>query len=868
MPKTLLILLLFQLGFPQSPASGLEQQIYASIDSFVANPTEESLKSLELDEKGFHPKSKAELLAVVILNCNKAYYQNQFGQTQKAIKSYETAWQLFQKNKLSNYDITEACLKPLGNLYATVGDYDNAENVIRQYYFIANTENNQANKYASVLNLSNVYQNTGRLAEAIDLLEQTIKSEKLTAIQKGILYTNLGNNYFLSTETFAATKGNPFQKGEDAYKKAIGLLQTERNQSEPLFNAYRNLAKRYAFTQEYNLADAFIKKAAVQLALLPNLEPRKKAQFFYDEAFLFYQRDEFPEAQNSISKIFQTLIPNYQKGLPKKDSLYAETTLLDALDLQSELFLAQHKPQKALESYALAFHIEELFESFLVYENSKIILQAHNRNRTEKCVSIYNQLYQTEKKTSYIESAFLLSEQTKSTVLKQALLDTKSNSRKEKLILEQLQNWNTVIVKEQQKLRLADISKINEAIKKQNELMLLLKSERSAKNKTEEKQLKIADLYAKLAKDKAVLVEYFVGSKTIYVFTLADGKIMLEAINNEDTATPKLVQFIDFFNDAKTISDNPAAYNHFAKVAYDVLKLPKKSRGKNLIIIPDGLLTRLPFEALIVTESASVNFAKMHYLLNDFRIGYNNSADFYLNAAPIQYKKTTVLGVFPIFEGTNFELAFSKKELQNLQANFEGNYLEKQNASFSNFRQHAANYPILHLSTHASSGDIYEPASIKFYDQVVLYSEFYNLDIKPDLVVLSACETGIGKLYKAEGPLSIARGFQFAGAQNLLFSLWKVNDFTTSALMEKFYGNLKMGYSFFDSNHQAKLDFLADESIPNAKKSPYYWSSFVYYGTLESPAKANYFLWIALLGGLIALLLLWKIRTKLQQRKK
>jgi hypothetical protein len=91
MRKTLLIFLLAQWAFPQSPASVMEQKIYTSVDVFVANPNEESLKKLEATEKTFYPKSKAELLAVVILNCNKAYYQSQFGQTQKAIKSYETA---------------------------------------------------------------------------------------------------------------------------------------------------------------------------------------------------------------------------------------------------------------------------------------------------------------------------------------------------------------------------------------------------------------------------------------------------------------------------------------------------------------------------------------------------------------------------------------------------------------------------------------------------------------------------------------------------------------------------------------------------------------------------------------------------------
>ena len=145
------------------------------------------------------------------------------------------------------------------------------------------------------------------------------------------------------------------------------------------------------------------------------------------------------------------------------------------------------------------------------------------------------------------------------------------------------------------------------------------------------------------------------------------------------------------------------------------------------------------------------------------------------------------------------------------------------------------------MSTHASSGDNETPASIKFYDQEILYSELYNLNINPDLVVLSACETGIGKLYKSEGAMSIARGFQFAGAQNLLFSLWKVNDYTTSIFMEKFYENIKKGSSYFDANYQAKLDFLADKTVSNAKKSPYYWSSFVYYGALETETKSpNY----------------------------
>lgn len=848
MRKIILILLFTQLAFAQSQMSALEQKIYASVDELVAHPTTKAIERVEIQEKNFHPKSKSELLALVILNCNKAYYQNQFGQTQKAIKSYEKAWQLFQENKLSNYDIIESCLQPLGNLYTIIGDYDNAENLIKQYFMVAVSNENSSQVFAATLNLSNVYQNTGRPYESAELIVKTMKLTSYSKTQRGILYNNLGNSLLSETSVKVA---------QHSFEKSISLLSSDPTQLENLSNAYRNLAKNFGAQKDFTAANLNMQIAEELFNKVATNTPHKKAQFYYDKAALYFMQNNFGKAQQSINDIFVLLIPDYRNGLPDKNSVYAETALLDALDLQAALFLIQNQPQKTLESYSLAFHIEDLFQSLLVYENSKIITQIRIRNRTEKCIEIYNSLYLEEKKISYVENAFLLAERTKSAVLKQALFDSKTKSREEKLILEQLQNCNTVIVKEQQKLELADISKINEAIKKQNQLMLLLKSKTGKKSNT--KDLNLADLYSKLEKDDAVLVEYFVGNNKLYTFTLKNGGIDLRFIQEKFDTNSIIRTYLSLFKDANSIANDPNEYNHLSHSVYNFLKLPKKPSNENLIIIPDGLLAFVPFESLITERSSSPNFSKMHYLVNEFKIGYSNSADFYLNAVPFKHAKQDVLGVFPIFEGTDLELAFSKKELGSLQQHFEGKYLTYQNATFKNFKANAVNYSILHLSTHASSGDILEPASIKFYDQEVLYSEFYNLELNPDLVVLSACETGIGKLYKAEGAMSVARGFQFAGAQNLLFSLWKVNDFTTSVLMEKFYLNVEKGNSYFDSNHQAKLDFLADESIPNAKKSPYYWSSFLYYGTLENPSKTNYILWISLLGGLIGLLLLWKI---------
>ncbi|MBC7847048.1 MAG: CHAT domain-containing protein [Flavobacterium sp.] len=869
MVKNIFYLLLFTTltVFGQNPLTP-EDKIYNAVDVYSANPTVEGLQNLTKADSDFwknsKPKTKNELLAIVVLNCNKGYYENKFGKTNQAISSYEKAWQSYQKYKLSNYDITEYCLKPLGNLYTIMGDYDNAENTIKQYYFIANAEKNQSQKIAAIQNLSNVYQNTGRIIEAIDLLEKTIKTEKLSAVQKGNLFNNLGNNYVLSYKNpdFSKPIPNIFKKLESSYFTAIQLLQSDKTQTETLANCYRNLSALNIQWHNIELANSYFEKAKKYFFATPNISPRKLAKFNYEEANLLFQQQKLSEANTILASIFKILMPNYSNKkniLPNPNSLYAETILLDALDLQAAILLEQNQPKKALEAYALSFQIEDLFSNLLVYENSKIINQIRIRNRTEKCISIYAFLYQKENKIANIESAFQLSERTKSGVLKRYLSNKKTASREETLHLEQLQNWNNEIVKEQQKGDLANVSKINEAIKKQNELMLSLKKIRLKNQVNSAENIDLKSLYSKLEKDKAIMVEYFSGFEKMYIFTLVKQRIKLDFYWDNHTATPRIISFLDYFSDANKITDNISGYNHYGNSLYEMLKLPTNATYQNLIIVPDGILNFLPFEALITKESNTTNFAQMNYLLNDFRIAYNNSATFYLDGKPISKDKKSVLGIFPVFEKTNYELTFSKAEMQSIKSNFDGQFFENKTATFDNFKMNASNYSILHLSTHATSGDTETPASIKFYDQEILYSELYNLNINPDLVVLSACETGIGKLYKSEGAMSVARGFQFAGAQNLLFSLWKVNDYTTSVFMTDFYKNIKNGESYLDANANAKMNFLKDKSISNAKKSPYYWSAFVYYGGIETAEKpTNYYLYILGLLILIGLFLVFK----------
>ncbi|MBZ4036018.1 CHAT domain-containing protein [Flavobacterium sp. 17A] len=844
--------------------SAQEDQIYNAIDVFVARPSAKALQNLRTVESDFwknsKPKTKDELLAIVVLNCNKAYYENQFGQTQNAISSYEKAWQLYQKKKLSDYDIIEFCLKPLGNLYTVLGDYDNAENTIKQYFFIVNTSKNypdaQKQKFAAILNLSNVYQSSGKISLAIELLEKTLKTEQLSNPQKGILLNNLGTNYLLGFKGSLMTQ-DLYKKAENTFKSAVKYLENDKNYLENLSNSYRNLATVSRQTHRFKIADSYLAKATEIFLELPNQEARKMASLYYEKALLLFDERKHDESSKEITVIFKTLLPNYNSTniLPNQNQLYAETVLVDALDLQGEIFKIKN-PKKALQAFDLSFYIEDLFMNGLVYENSKILMQLRSRNRTEKCISIYNQLFRKEGKTEYLAEAFQLSEKTKSGILKSYRSNIKNASAKEKQLSQELQNLNNSILKEQQKADSADISILNQLIKKQNESMLSLKKIQSEKPNSISENLDLNALFSKLEKDKAIMIYYFMGVENLYYFTLQNNRISLNHFDVTDAAIPKILKFLDYYRTADVITNDIVGYNYYGKRVYDLLKLPSNLNYKNLIIVPDGILNFLPFEALITRESNTTNFAKMNYLMNDFKIAYNTSANIYLNSKPVSKAKKTVLGIFPVFDKTAFELRYSKKEMKSIQNNFDGKYLENAHASFSNFKKEANNYSVLHLSTHASSGDIEIPASIKFYDQEILYSELYNLHINPDLVVLSACETGIGKLYKAEGAMSIARGFQFAGAQNLMFSLWKVNDFTTSVFMADFYKNIKNNASYFEANANAKRDYLNDKSISNAKKSPYYWSSFVYYGSISVEEKsANYIFYIVSLLIVIGLFL-------------
>jgi CHAT domain-containing protein len=162
-------------------------------------------------------------------------------------------------------------------------------------------------------------------------------------------------------------------------------------------------------------------------------------------------------------------------------------------------------------------------------------------------------------------------------------------------------------------------------------------------------------------------------------------------------------------------------------------------------------------------------------------------------------------------------------------------YLEHE-AKEANLKSTALrDYRYVHFATHGLfnekspklSGLVMAQDTTSNEDGILYLGEIYNLDLNADLVTLSACETGLGQIAKGEGIIGLTRGFLYAGAANLLVSLWQVNDQTTADLMVDFYGNMLNGQTKAVALRQAKLNLI--RSHPEYAK-PYYWAPFVLVG--------------------------------------
>ena len=214
------------------------------------------------------------------------------------------------------------------------------------------------------------------------------------------------------------------------------------------------------------------------------------------------------------------------------------------------------------------------------------------------------------------------------------------------------------------------------------------------------------------------------------------------------------------------------------------------------------------------------------------------------------------------------KLQWTQKEVNSILSIVKGKSYCHRHATEETFKNTAPEAGIIHLATHAIVDDrnplysklVFANDKSSREDGFLNTYELYNIRLNADLVVLSACNTGYGKLVRGEGIMSLARGFMYAGCPSIVMSLWPVDDLSTNRLMDHFYQNLASGFRKDEALRQAKIEYINEAD--NVKSNPFYWAGFVSIGSPDSvnlPSKTNYALWmIAFVVLVIAIILVYQ----------
>lgn len=326
----------------------------------------------------------------------------------------------------------------------------------------------------------------------------------------------------------------------------------------------------------------------------------------------------------------------------------------------------------------------------------------------------------------------------------------------------------------------------------------------------------IGELLAALPKDEA-LVEYYYQGNDMFAFILDHERVQAVRLDANGLAAE-----VQNLRKALEAPSSPA-WQKSSYVLYQRLWQPLENRlaGRNVIVIPHGALHYLPFAALQDKEG--------RFLIDRFSMRFLPSASVLRYLRQAMPKKSAerlfVLGN-PDLGDPALDLQFADAEARQVAALFpESQALFRQDASKSNFRKFGVLFPRIHFATHGKfQAD--EPLKSGLYlakgadtEGVLTVSEIYSMNLDADLVTLSACETGLGKITNGDDVVGLTRGFLYAGSRSIVASLWSVDDKATAQLMTAFYRNmatLNKGQALRQAQMETRKDF----------PHPFFWAAF------------------------------------------
>ncbi len=496
---------------------------------------------------------------------------------------------------------------------------------------------------------------------------------------------------------------------------------------------------------------------------------------------------------------------------------------------------------------------------------AKNILSAY-----EEAILIALMLYNKTEEPKYQAIAFTFAEGNKSIVLLESLRENLAKGYggvpDSLIIKEKKKTLNINFYQKQLAIEQSKIEQNEEKIKQYKDQLFDLENryqkliENLEKNYPKYYQLKYdysTPTLSKIQKNLTAqeqMIEYFIGEENLIIFSITKEKVAIQKYPLTEELNRAINLLLDLVKNGPTLQNQQANFSSFAETAHQLylqLIAPVLDTKTNkLLIIPDDQLNYLPFELLLTSTEAKdeVLYANLPYLLKKIAINYHYSANLYERTKNTKQHQGTqpFVGFAPSFgqsmiaqtrnciDDELYSLNCAQKELESIATQINGSQsIIGINATKDKFSKEAANGQILHLATHACINE-QDPMLSKIYfaDDYLTYYDLNNLALNADLAVLSACNTGSGKLEKGEGVMSIAKGFIQAGVPSVITSLWSVDDCATSDIMIQFYKYLKKGQTKDEALRNAKLKYL--QTADKAHAHPFYWGAFVQFGNTDS----------------------------------
>lgn len=746
-----------------------------------------------------------------------------------------------------NHPDIAGTLVNISGVYLDQGDYEKALEAARQSYQI-NYSNHGENHPLIVENyrlIGDIYVAKGESEKGFEYLN---KSLTLIGVLKerdhpdhARILTNIGDLY---------KKADNYMQAIHCYKKAEEIYVNKFGEFHPQVAAVRLCQAQVHLDQD--LFDAALACTQTALATLDSSVAHRPMETCIqpDSTILT------PMLWEALVLHAKILINGYESGFgDKRDQITALQMLITAAEVSDRL--------------------RNSYKS----EEAKLFLNEKISQTHELAIRTAVDLYFSTQQIKYLEQSFWFAERAKADVLEFYLQESRAKRftgipdsllALESSIKTELTYLETRLQKENEKGDERDTElcvRLEDALFKQEIAYqeMLADLERNYPRYYHLKYTRETSTFEQLQKEldeDTALLEYYYNEGPIYVFIVTGDQFDVVVLEK----TESVIDLVDKMHKAIRTIDT---FN-FARISHELYRnlftaLEEKLSGKKrLICIPHGTLYKLSFEALLTEKAADRrNFSKLDYLIKQYTIDYHYSATLSQNSGhQIVSSTPSFLGIAPVFcdslssrqhlatrkadrvrgndmNGYNFpQLEYSEQEVDQIADLYQKQgyptlVLTHDNALKNRFIEQSGLFSHLHIATHGIfnaqyprlSGIVFTPEDT-LQDGILYAGEIYNLKLNADLVALSSCESGVGKLAKGEGILALTRGLLYAGANNIIVSLWKVPDKHTSGMFVNFYKYYLSGTSYSAALHAAKLDLIKNAATAFPKS----WASFVLVG--------------------------------------